>query len=185
MVVTLEVSKLSGWLNADAPWNIKPMLVTLEVSKPSGWLNADAPWPESKRGRKMRGELPCGLGGGRRQATAAHAACPGEGSTADWGQGTGSEAHVEHLLHVCDVGGVEAQRLVERRRALPRGRTEGIIRCAWRGAGREEEMADDVPKVSVQGEGLTADSAQGTGRSARGTCRPAIGRWRCRSSAAG
>ena len=31
MVVTLEVSKLSGWLNADAPRNISYMVVTLEV----------------------------------------------------------------------------------------------------------------------------------------------------------
>ena len=42
MVVTLEVLKLSGWLNADAPLNMKPIAVTLEVSKLSGWLNADA-----------------------------------------------------------------------------------------------------------------------------------------------
>ena len=44
--------------------NMLLMLMTLEVSKLSGWLNADAPWPESKRGRKMRGELRAG----RRQA---------------------------------------------------------------------------------------------------------------------
>ena len=43
MFVTLEVSKLSGWLNADALRNIKPMSVTIEVSKLSGWLNAKAP----------------------------------------------------------------------------------------------------------------------------------------------
>ena len=42
MVVTLEVSKRSGWLNADAPENMWYMAVTLEVSKLSGWLNADA-----------------------------------------------------------------------------------------------------------------------------------------------
>ena len=40
MFVTLEVSKLSGWLNADAPLNMEPMYVTLEVSKLSGWLKA-------------------------------------------------------------------------------------------------------------------------------------------------
>ena len=28
-------------------------------------------------------------------------------------------AHVEHAVHGCDAGRVEAQRLVERRRALP------------------------------------------------------------------
>eukprot|EP00964_Phaeocystis_antarctica_P119845 scaffold83602_cov48-Phaeocystis_antarctica.AAC.4 len=43
MLVTLEVSKLSGWLNAAAPSKMEPMSVTLEVSKLSGWLNADAP----------------------------------------------------------------------------------------------------------------------------------------------
>ena len=31
--VTLEVSKLSGWLNADAPRNIWYILVTPEVSQ--------------------------------------------------------------------------------------------------------------------------------------------------------
>jgi len=40
--VTLDVSKLSGWLNSDAEWNMPPMVVTLDVSKLSGWLNADA-----------------------------------------------------------------------------------------------------------------------------------------------
>ena len=49
MSVTLEVSKLSGWLNADAPQNIQCMSVTLEVSKLSGWLNADASCRESER----------------------------------------------------------------------------------------------------------------------------------------
>ena len=47
MFVTLEVSKLSGWLNAAAPWNMDRMFVTLEVSKLSGWLKADAPCRES------------------------------------------------------------------------------------------------------------------------------------------
>ena len=42
MVVTLDVSRLSGWLNADAPKNIQLMSVTLDVSRLSGWLNADA-----------------------------------------------------------------------------------------------------------------------------------------------
>eukprot|EP00964_Phaeocystis_antarctica_P045219 scaffold26019_cov69-Phaeocystis_antarctica.AAC.2 len=56
----------------------------------------------------------CGLAGGRRRATAPHAAC----RTADWGQGMG-EAHPEHVAHVRDAGGVKAQRLVERRRVVP------------------------------------------------------------------
>ena len=42
ILVTLDVSKLSGWLNADAAINICCMCVTLDVSKLSGWLNAAA-----------------------------------------------------------------------------------------------------------------------------------------------
>ena len=38
MSVTLGVSKLSDWLNADANSNMLPMPVTLDVSKLSGWL---------------------------------------------------------------------------------------------------------------------------------------------------
>ena len=41
-VVTLDMPTPSGWLNADAPENMLPMLMTLEVSKLSGWLNAEA-----------------------------------------------------------------------------------------------------------------------------------------------
>ena len=43
MVVTLDVSKLSGWLNPLAPLNMKLMSVTLDVSRVSGWLNSGAP----------------------------------------------------------------------------------------------------------------------------------------------
>ena len=42
MLVTLDVSKLSSWLKADAEPNIKRMSVTRDVSKLSGWLKADA-----------------------------------------------------------------------------------------------------------------------------------------------
>ena len=42
MFVTLDVSRLSGWLNADAAANMLDMVVTLDVSRLSGWLNADA-----------------------------------------------------------------------------------------------------------------------------------------------
>ena len=42
MLVTLDVSKLSSWLKADAEPNIQPMSVTLDVSRLSGWLKADA-----------------------------------------------------------------------------------------------------------------------------------------------
>ena len=51
-------------------------------------------------------------------------------------------AHPEHHAHVCDFGGVEAQRLVERRRVLP-SRKQGIrwVRGELR-AGRREAAGD-------------------------------------------
>ena len=52
------------------------------------------------------------------------------------GQGTRG-AHVEHVVHVCDAGRVEAQRLVERHRALP-SRKGSIGRGVTCGAGRRE-----------------------------------------------
>ena len=97
---------------------MKPMVVTLEVSKLSGWLNADATCRGSKR-HAVRGEV-YGLGGGRRRATAVQAACR-RGRDCGLGAGHGEErAHVEHGAHVRDTGGVEAQRLVERRCLLSR-----------------------------------------------------------------
>ena len=45
----LDVSKLSGWLNAVASLNIQPMSVTLDVSRLSGWLNAEAPCQVTRR----------------------------------------------------------------------------------------------------------------------------------------
>ena len=55
---------------------MEPMFVTLEVSKLSGWLNADAPCRESKEG--IRCEVrPRGAGG--RLAVAVHAHGAGEG----------------------------------------------------------------------------------------------------------
>jgi len=38
------------------------------------------------------------------------------------GQSTRGGAHVEYAVHLRDAGGVEAQRLIEGRRALPRSR---------------------------------------------------------------
>eukprot|EP00964_Phaeocystis_antarctica_P086735 scaffold54948_cov49-Phaeocystis_antarctica.AAC.3 len=88
------------------------MVVTLEVSKLSGWLNADPVCRESEGRHTVRGEV-YQSAGGRWRTTAVHAAY-GEGLDCSL------EAHpyvsIEHDLHVCDAGGVEAQRLVERRR---------------------------------------------------------------------
>eukprot|EP00964_Phaeocystis_antarctica_P079779 scaffold49742_cov60-Phaeocystis_antarctica.AAC.5 len=117
------------------------MVVTLEVSKLSGWLNADAYCRESKGGHTMRGKVRSG----RRRTTAAQAAARGG-------------AHVEHEPHVCDAGRVEAQRLVERRRALPR-----VERRAYRaGRGAAREAAEDRGASSVQ-EGLDCRLGAGHG----------------------
>ena len=62
----------------------------------------------------MRGEV-CGLGGGGRRRGTQRA---GEGSTAHIQGRAAGGAHREHVAHVRDAGRVEAQRLVERRRAV-------------------------------------------------------------------
>ena len=91
MSMTLDVSQLSRWLNTDALVNIDCMVVTPDVSKLSGWLNADASCRESNGGHTVRDDVRAGA---REVAvsTAGHAACRGEGSTADWVQGTGRSA---------------------------------------------------------------------------------------------
>ena len=73
--------------------NMLAMSVTLEVSKFSGWLNAWANCRESKNGgHTVRDDVRASWEAGRRRANAVHAACRGEGSTADSGQGTGRSA---------------------------------------------------------------------------------------------
>ena len=44
MYVALDVSRLSGWLNADALLNMPYISVTLDVSRLSGWLNTLSGW---------------------------------------------------------------------------------------------------------------------------------------------
>eukprot|EP00964_Phaeocystis_antarctica_P053418 scaffold31350_cov49-Phaeocystis_antarctica.AAC.2 len=66
------------------------MSVTLEVLKLSGWLNADANCRESKEGYAMRGRFADGeAGAGGRPRCTQRA---GEDSTTDWEQGTGRSA---------------------------------------------------------------------------------------------
>ena len=67
------------------------MLGTLEVSKLSGWLNADADYRESKGEHTVRGEG-AGWEAGGRLVTAVQAARRGEGSAADSEQATGRSA---------------------------------------------------------------------------------------------
>jgi len=92
------------------------MLVKLEVSKLSGWLNACA-FCRVQKGGRLRGRQAGQETGGRGGGSISDAQ-----RGPDWGVGgTGRRgAHVKHVPHVRDVGRVEAQRLVERIRALPR-----------------------------------------------------------------
>ena len=110
---------------AERTVNMLPMFVTLDVSKLSGWLKACACCRVERRGGEG-----CGPGGGR--------AWGSDGASGMHGEGQGTRgAHEEHVLHGRDLGRVEAQRLVERRRELPSkgehakvrpGRREGVGR---------------------------------------------------------
>eukprot|EP00964_Phaeocystis_antarctica_P005379 scaffold2944_cov60-Phaeocystis_antarctica.AAC.2 len=121
-----------------------PMVVTLEVSRLSGWLNVDALCRETKKRYAMRGELQTG-----RPEVAGDRGARSIESRARGG------AHPEHAVHGCDAGGVEAQRLVERRRALPR--VERRAYDAGRGADREAGGGGRPRCTQRVGEGSTAD----------------------------
>ena len=89
------------------------MSVTLDVLKLSGWLNTSAVCvierkaceAGSMRGARVRG------------AVEVQGACEGPKGN-QGGRGTGG-AHRKHVRHVCDSRRVEAQRLVERLQSLP------------------------------------------------------------------
>ena len=68
---------------------MRRMVLTLEVLRLSGWLNADALCRGSKSRRTMRGEVWAGKREGRGQRR--HTQRAGEGSTADGGAGNGQE----------------------------------------------------------------------------------------------
>eukprot|EP00964_Phaeocystis_antarctica_P086599 scaffold54860_cov49-Phaeocystis_antarctica.AAC.2 len=179
MVVTLDVSKLSGWLNLAAVCqeskerhtmrgevrpgggrrrargarsvqgrglncrlgaghgeertsNMRPMFMTLEVSKLSGWLNALANCRESKGGHTVR----CEVWPLRREAAGDRDARSVQGrARLQIGGRPRGGAHPEYGVHGRDAGRVEAQRLVEPRRVLPR--VERKAYGAGRGAARE------------------------------------------------
>ena len=138
-----------------------PMFVTLEVSKLSGWLNAVAICRVERRacyaGRDVRA--------GRRKTVGwRQAACTGRTRLKAGAQGTRG-THRKHGVHVCDLERVDAQRLVERHRVLP-SRKEDMrcgARCAGREAGRTRRPGRDVvrgymPRATVgTGDGRRAE----------------------------
>jgi len=119
---------------AERTANMKPMSATLEVSKLSGWLKAYAFC--RVEGRSMRCGGRCGPGGGRAWGGGGASGILGKGPIQGLGGPQGTRgAHIEHGAHARDLGGVKAQRLVERRRDLPS--RKGRACEAGRGAGRE------------------------------------------------
>ena len=102
----------------------------------------------------MRGEVY----GGRQAGEAAdhRGASSGQGrARLQIGGRAGRGAHAEHFAHVSDAGGVEAERLVECRRALPRvERRAHAVRDEVYGGRQSEEVADDRGPSSVQGRGF-------------------------------
>ena len=120
---------------AERTVSMAPIVVTLEVSKLSGWLKAVARCRVEREGHAMRGEVRAGRREGvERWHRKRHA--QGRPVSRLGGQGTRG-AHSEHGVHVRDLGGVKAQRLVERRRGLPSRREGHAMRGKVR-AGRPE-----------------------------------------------
>ena len=110
MPVTLDVSRFSGWLNADASCRVKK-----GAYKP-GYMCPEV-YARKRWGRR------------RRRRYYVH----GKGSTTEIGRKT-HVAHPKHAAHSCDIGRVETQRLVERRRTLPsrRRRAQPHVGCRTR-----------------------------------------------------
>ena len=119
--------------------------------------------PSRREGHAMRARARCALGSRRAcGAAAAQAACTGEARLkAVGGQGTRG-AHVEHVVHARDLGGVKAQRLVELVRFLP-SRREGHMRCGARcGPGGGRAWAAAAQASSTGKARLKAVWGQGT-----------------------
>ena len=136
-----------------------PMPVTLEVSKLSGWLNADASCRESEGGQTVWGEV---QSTGRREVAGVRGARSVQGrARVQIGSRARGGAHRENAGHGCDAGGVEAQRLVEGRRVLPR--VERRAFGTGRGAEYREARGGGRPRRKRRaGEGSSADWEQGT-----------------------
>jgi len=98
--------------------NIKLMSVTLEVSKLSGWLKASASCQVQRRHPSEGNACGTEMWHRGKGESAARAACVC-GPARELGQKAQAEAHGEHPAHARDSGGVKAQRLVESTRTLP------------------------------------------------------------------
>ena len=131
--IGMHGARLKAWgprARAERTLNMELMVVTLEVSKLSGWLKASV-YCRVKGHAIHGGEVRAGRREGPgwwRHTRGMHGekarlkACM---YSLHGGQGHARRAHVEHPAHARDAGGVETQRLVEGQRGLP-SRGEGM-----------------------------------------------------------
>ena len=98
-------AEVAGRARAERAWNMYCMVVTLEVSRLSGWLNALADCRVRKE-EGIRGEHAALEVGGR--GVVAQAACCG-GPDSRLSAGGTRGAHIKHAGHGCDAGGVPAR----------------------------------------------------------------------------
>ena len=82
--------RLGAWARAERPSNMLRISMTLEVSRLSGWLNLFAPCRESKGGHTVWEEVQGTESGRRWRTTAVQAACRG-GPDCILGAGHGEE----------------------------------------------------------------------------------------------
>ena len=94
---------------AERTANMLFMFVTLDVSKLSGWLNADACCRVEREAHIRRGAR-AGRGGGRACGDGGGASSvQAQDPTAEAAGGGTRGAHVKHAVHGCDAGGVPAR----------------------------------------------------------------------------
>ena len=100
-------ARLKAWghrARAERTPNMVCMVVTLDVSKLSGWLNADAYCRESKGGNAMW-EKVYGPGGVRALGGGDGSGMNGKGPTQGWGEGTrgGRTRNIQRMSVTFDV----------------------------------------------------------------------------------
>jgi hypothetical protein len=153
---------LGARARAERTSNMRYMVVTLEVSKLSGWLKAYAACRVEREEHAIWGEVRAG----RRWVVARRKrVCTRRRSDSRLGgQGTRG-AHEEHVAHGRDAGGVKAQRLVEGVRALPsqKGGACDAVRAVRREAGGRGAAARRKRRACARGKGPTQGlGVQGT-----------------------
>eukprot|EP00964_Phaeocystis_antarctica_P038777 scaffold22176_cov50-Phaeocystis_antarctica.AAC.2 len=148
---------------AERTVNMPYMVVTLDVSKLSGWLNAAVFCRVERRvyyaergvGREVGGHGPA-------VAHEQHAAREEGPAVRAGGAIEGMRgAHPEHQAHGCEIGRVEAERLVERRRALPSRKEGRTMRSEVCGPGDGRAWAGGSARAACTGRGPGCEGCGG------------------------